>query len=530
MAIGESIQRYPLLRLVVSYVSGIAVADALYPQCGSLSCLSIAVGLLALLVLIGIQLAGKVSCRIAYGIASLVLFVMLGITSYSLARDSMQYPWPTDEQTYEARVLELPRERERSLLLAVEVHAMRDSSAWIPVNRKVFAYMAPTEAAECLLPGDVICFRSAIRPPRNFAEDLSFDYAQYLTMQRVSGTVYLPQEQWSRVGESRPTLRERMIRLRHHLQVRYMHAVFRDDALGVLTALTLGDKRMLSDEVRATYTDAGAAHVLALSGLHVGIIYAMLSFIIQGVIRRRSMRWLRELIIIAVLWLFAMLVGMSASVVRAVGMYTLYALARWVSRDSRPTHVLTLAALTMLLIRPFYLFDIGFQLSYMAMLSILWLEPRIEQLFARHTPPRIPAYLIGILCMSLAAQIGTFPLSLYHFGTFPTYFLLTNLLVVPLLSLLLPLSFLWWMLTLLCAPVSIPLGQLLQQLIQWLNLCLSHIGQWPGAVLHVADFNALSLLFTYLLILFVVLFIVKKLPRALIYALASLLALSISLL
>lgn len=527
MAIGESIQRYPLLRLIVSYLCGIAVADATYQLCSSLSLLSVAVGVLALLAMLGTHLLGK---RTAYGVASVLLFATLGAASYSFARDRIHYPWSADEHTYEAKVLELPRKRARSLLLAVEVHAMRDSSEWIPVHRKVFAYIEPTAAADSLLPGDVICFRSIVRPPRNFTDELSFDYARYLTMQGASGTVYLPQEQWCRVGETRLTLRERMIRLCHHLQVRYMHAVFRDDALGVLAALTLGDKRMLSDEVRATYTDAGVAHALALSGLHVGIIYAMLAFLMQGVIRKRSIRWLRELVIIAVLWLFALLVGMSASVVRAVSMYTLYVLARWISRDSSPIHVLSLAALSMLLVHPLYLFDIGFQLSYMAMLAILWLEPRLEQLFARCSLPRIPAYFVSILCMSLAAQIGTFPLSLYHFGTFPTYFLLTNLLVVPLLSLLLPLTLLWWLLTLLGIPLSMPFGELLQQLTQWLNLCLSHIGQWPCAVLHVTHFSALSVLLTYLLIFCVVLFVVKKTSRTLIYVLVSLLGLSISLL
>lgn len=489
-----------------------------------------AASMLALLVMIGIHLLSKADRHITYGVVSVVLFVLLGISSYSLTRDKILYTWPADECTYEARVLELPRKRERSLLLAVEVHAMRVSSEWVAVNHKVYAYMEPTDAAHSLLPGDVICFRGTMRPPRNFTQELSFDYAHYLTMQGASGTVYLAQEQWSRVGEARLSLREHMKRISHLLQVRYMHAVFRDDALGVLTALSLGDKRMLSNEVRATYADVGVAHMLALSGLHVGIIYAMLSFVLQGVIRRRSMRWVRELIILVALWLFALIVGMSASVVRAVSMYTLYLLARWISRDSNAIHVLSLAALVMLLIHPFYLFDIGFQLSYMAMLSILWLEPRIERLITRHTLPRIPAYFLGIICMSLAAQIGTFPLTLYHFGTFPSYFLLTNLLVVPFLSLLLLLTFLWWMLILFGIPLSMPFGELLQQLTQWLNLCLSYIGQWPGAVLHVPHFSLLSLLFTYLLILFATLFVVKKIPRALIYALISLLGLSLSLL
>ena len=207
--------------------------------------------------------------------------------------------------------------------------------------------------------------------------------------------------------------------------------------LGALSALTLGDKRGLSKEVREAYSDAGASHVLALSGLHVGLIYGMVAMVLRGLIRRRNLRWLRELLIVVVLWGFALLVGMSASVVRAVAMCSLFAAARWVSDGTTSSlHVLSLTALVMLLVRPLYLFDVGFQLSFMAMASILCLELYLEALVRKQTLHPVMAYLAGIVCMSTAAQLGTFPLVLHHFGTFPTYFLLTNLLAIPLLFLL----------------------------------------------------------------------------------------------
>ena len=180
-------------------------------------------------------------------------------------------------------------------------------------------------------------------------------------------------------------MRERMLRLRQRLSEKYMADTFTGDALGVLSALTLGDKRMLSAELREAYKDAGAAHVLALSGMHVGVIYGMIVFLLRGLFRRRSLRWIRELLAISVLWCFALLVGMSASVVRAVVLCTLYAFARWVSDGtSSSLHVLSLTALLMLLACPLYLFDVGFQLSFMAMVAILWIEPYLEQLFQRH--------------------------------------------------------------------------------------------------------------------------------------------------
>lgn len=528
MTVGDSIQRYPLLRVVVPYVFGIALADVAYTS--SLSLWGIVIGLLSLLVMFVTHVTRNSSRHLTYGIAATTMFVALGMTSYALTRDRKQYSWPSEECTYEAKVVELPRQRARSTLCVLQVSAIQDSAKWTSVNRKAFAYMAVGEAADSLLPGDVICFRGKVKPPHNFSEEVEFDYARYITMQGASGTVYLPQGKWEKVNTTRLTLRERMIRLSHRLQTKYMHTAFNDDALGVLTALSLGDKRTLSDEVRATYTDAGAAHVLALSGLHVGVIYAILAFVMKGMVRKRNLRWLRELLIIISLWLFALLTGMSASVVRAVGMCTLYILAHWISRDSSPIHILTLAALIMLIVKPLYLFDVGFQLSFMAMAAILGIEPYLEQLFSSHSLSRISAYFIGIICMSLAAQVGTFPLSLHHFGTFPTYFLLTNLLVIPYLFIILILTLLWWCITLTTTPLSAPLGQLLQHLTQWMNTCLEHISQWPGAVLQVSQFSIASVLFTYMFILFLCLFLIKKWPRALVYTLVSLLALSISLL
>ena len=181
------------------------------------------------------------------------------------------------------------------------------------------------------------------------------------------------------------------------------------------------------------------------------------------------------------------------------------------------------------------------------MASILWVEPYLELLFRRdgdallhffhpeqsedtrvisHYVLRpLLGFLVGLLCMSLAAQLGTFPLVLHHFGTFPTYFLLTNLVVVPCLTIVLLLSLVWWAMLLLGLPWMGLLGNLLQQIVAWMNRVLSCIGQWPGAVQHVEDFGIPAVLCTYFFILFAGLFVIKKWPRAAVFALTALLGL-----
>ena len=524
-AIGDSIQRYPLLRPLVFYLCGIGLADALYPHLPSMALYG-AWGTIILLLLLLVTWALR--REVSYGMAAWALFLVLGIWNYSQERSRTEYDWPQEQTLYELRVLSEPRARQRSVLCEMEVMARRDSSAWCRVGRKVMAYMEPCDEAAALMPGDVLCFKGRVRVPRNFSDSLSFDYARYVTLQGAAGTAYLPRRAWTKTGVEELSPREHMLRLRRHLIERYAVAGFEDEALGVISALTLGDKRMLSPEVRAVYSDAGAAHVLALSGMHVGIIYGMLAFVLRGLLRQRRWRWLRELLAVVVLWLFALMVGMAPSVVRAVSMCTLYIVARWVSDDSSSSlHVLSLTALLMLLARPLYLFDVGFQLSFMAMVAILWLEPYLENPFLRHEWHPIGGFFVGVLCMSLAAQLGTFPLVLHHFGTFPTYFLVTNLIVVPCLSLLLVTSLVWWALLLVDGYWAQSFGKLLQYVIEYINRALQCIGQWPGAVMHVEEFSGWAVLFSYLFILFAAFFVIKRWSRAAVLALASLLALLI---
>ena len=519
-AIGDSIQRYPLLHLLVPYIVGIVLSDMLYLYIGGWWMYGIGACLVLLCALFFVRHRAWL-----YGVMVACLFLLFGGIGYDLSRQHTQYGWPYGEVLYEARIADVPRHRARCMLCVMEVTGMRDISGWKTVHRKVLAYMEPTDSADLLQAGDVICFRGKVKPPKNFSNDLNFDYARYVIMQGAAGTVYLPEEDWVKVGADSLNLRERMLRLRYRLQTEYMHQAFAGDALGVLSALTLGDRRRLSEEIRAAYTDAGAAHVLALSGLHVGVIYAMLTFLMRGVLRRRDLRWLRELLTIAVLWLFALMVGFSPSVVRAVGMCTLYILSRWVSHDSNSINVLLLAALLMLFGHPLYLFDVGFQLSFMAMAAILWVEPHLEMLFHRSSLHPIPAYFVGVICMSIAAQLGTFPLTLYHFGTFSTYFLLTNIVVIPYLYVVLLLVMAWWLLIFMDIPWTTPLGEGIELLVGWVNDFLACIDQWPGAVLHIEGYNAWAAFFTYLFILFAGLFVFRRWPSGAVLALVSLLAL-----
>ena len=258
----------------------------------------------------------------------------------------------------------------------------------------------------------------------------------------------------------------------------------------VVAAMTLGDKSQLTKELRDTYAVSGASHILALSGLHLGIIYTLLSLLLS----RRRWQVISQVVIIVCIWLFVFLVGMSASVVRSAVMITVYALLSLGHRDKMSVNTLAFAAIVMLLFNPKSLFDVGFQLSFMAVLAILLFYPLFESVWSQQflLGHRLFRWLWTTLAVSCAAQIGVAPLIAYYFGRFSCYFLLTNLVVVPAATLILYLSLL---------VLLIPsLAYLLIYIVDALNQLLLWITMLPGASIEGLHPTLLQVWMTYVII------------------------------
>ena len=239
----------------------------------------------------------------------------------------------------------------------------------------------------------------------------------------------------------------------------------------VVAAMALGDKSQLTNDLKNTYAVTGASHILALSGLHLGIIYTLLALLLD----RRWWQVASQVVIIVCIWLYVFLVGMSASVVRSAVMLTVYALLSLGHRDKMSVNTLAFAAIVMLLFNPKSLFDVGFQLSFLAVLAILLFYPLFEGVWSQSflMGHRVFKWLWAMLTVSCAAQMGVAPLIAYYFGRFSNYFLLTNLLVVPAATLILYLS-----LVVLLIP---SLAYLLVYIVDTLNHLLSWIATFPGA-------------------------------------------------
>lgn len=279
---------------------------------------------------------------------------------------------------------------------------------------------------------------------------------------------------------------------RERLLNRYRQQGLEGNTYALVTATTLGDKSSIDKELQETYNISGAAHVLALSGLHMGIIYAILTLLTFGR-RRRSI--ITQTLVVVALWAFVFLVGMPSSAVRAATMLSLYALLTLGYREKASINALAFTALVMLAISPYMLFDIGFQMSFLAVLSILiwlpvmneWVSPTLQQ---RYPPLR---WLWGLTTVTLAAQLGVAPLIAYYFGRFSTFFLITNFVAIPAITIII-----WLALVTLIIPVLIPL---LTFVVNGLNTCLDTIIQLPGASIEGLHPTLLQVCLTYILVL-----------------------------
>ena len=262
------------------------------------------------------------------------------------------------------------------------------------------------------------------------------------------------------------------------------------DAYAVVAAMALGDKSALTHELRDTYSVSGASHVLALSGLHLGIIYCMLWLLLP------HRRWpaVSQTIILIVMWLYVLLVGMPVSVVRSAVMLTVYGLLSISHRNKMSVNALAFTAIVMLMWNPEWLFDIGFQLSFMAVLAILLFVPVFEDVFSAKylQEHRLVRYVWGLVAVSVSAQIGVAPLIAYYFGRLSTYFLLTNFIVLPAAYIILGFS-----LIVLLFP---SLAYILLYIVDTLNAVLFRITAIPGSSIDGFHPNVLQVVLTYVII------------------------------
>ena len=403
--------------------------------------------LVTVLLVLFLYSSGKSYKSVWFGLFTCLCSLMFGGVLTLSTYQKVNHIWSADEQLYEGVVQGDLVEKAKTYALEVGLRGVfsKDSdsaSAMLPVDASVLLYLMKDSVAPDLSRGDTLLFYSAINQPYSNTDLMGFDYARYLLHRQISGTGVVFRNRWLLKGKSSAfNLKNYSLQIRNRIAQIYHDMGFGPDEEAVVKALTIGDKSDLTSELKAMYTVSGTSHILALSGMHIGILAGILFFILYPFTYLKNGRSARLILVALLLWGFAFITGLSPSVVRAVGMFSLFAIASIVI-DERyaTTHALTLTAFLMLVYNPYYLFDISFQLSFVAVFSILFFYPAVNGLLVPSN--KILKYVWNVLSLSLVAQMGTLPIVLYNFGSFPTYFLVSNLIVAPLATVILVLSLL----------------------------------------------------------------------------------------
>ena len=297
---------------------------------------------------------------------------------------------------------------------------------------------------------------------------------------------------------------------------------FKGEELAIINALLLGQRQDISEEVMQNFQKAGAVHILAVSGLHIGIIMLLLNFLLKPLEILKKGSEIKLVLVVLFLWFFAFVAGLSPSVVRAVTMFTAVAIALTSKNTINTYNSLIISIFILLLINPYYLFEVGFQLSYLAVFFIVWLQPMLYKLWKPKL--KLADYSWQLLTVSTAAQLGVLPLSLYYFHQFPGLFFMSNLIIIPFLGMILGFGIL---IILLASLKILPafLALFYEKIIFLLNQTVGWIAQQESFFFQNISFSIISLIFTYLFIVsFFKWFEIKK-PNYLIITLFALILL-----
>lgn len=492
-------QMYPFLRIAIVLVAGIMVGDMLYGHVPVI----VMFGVLAVLVCATIVAYNRSNCKKLTTLLLMLDVFVLGIWNVGRMEQRLDVPLNGQTEMYDAVVAERPVVGQRTIRCVLAVAEGRLA------GQRIIAFFQKDSAigdVQRLAVGDGVRVVSRLKPITNSRrlQNGHFDYVRYQRVHGIVARTYINRGSWkrSRVSMRRLGIMQRVLigmrsardRLLSHNEIHNMS----ESAYAVVAAMTMGDRSRLTRELRQSYAASGASHVLALSGLHLGVIYGLLSLIFV----HRRMRVLGQVLAMVAIWAYAALVGMPPSVLRSATMLTLFAFVVLTGRRQVSLNTLAFAAVLQLVANPLALWDVGFQMSFLAVLGIVMLNMRLSNV---ETPAcigrwRVIGWVWSLVKVSLAAQLAVAPLSMYYFGTFPCYFLLTNLVAIPLATIIVYTSIVMYALG-----FWVWMQGVVATFVGWMatlmNTSLGFIASLPGACMYGIHINARQVWLMYALLL-----------------------------
>jgi competence protein ComEC len=491
----------PLLRLILPFIAGIlfAVYSPFYH-------FSIIILLLILFILCCIALGKKLHIHYAYSwLFGILIYFFLFFCGYELCHLHNEKFSPhhfnhiSDIQESIIKINDAVQLKEKSVSTRAEVVKMKSQGKWQSPNGKILIYFAKDTNSIKLEYGDIVAIHADIKeitPPQNPEE---FNYKQYMAFHSIYHQAYVKSDDWKLMQKNEGNiLFHYSISAQNFLVKLFKDQGIEDQELAVLSALLLGAREHIDPELVHAYASTGALHVLSVSGLHVGLIYVVLGFLFSFLNKLKHGNKIKAILLLLFLWIYAFITGLPPSVSRAAAMFSFIIIGQSFKRPANLYNTLSASALLQLLFDPYIIMEVGFQLSYLAVIGIVALQPQIYK--QMYTSNWVLDKIWALSSVSLAAQIITFPLGLLYFHQFPNYFLLSNLIVIPISTLIIYVSIGF----LLCSAipiVSIWMAALLKLFLSLLNNSVLWIEKFPFALIEGISISVFQTWIIYLAII-----------------------------
>ncbi|MFT3704019.1 MAG: ComEC/Rec2 family competence protein [Agriterribacter sp.] len=513
----------PFIRLLVPLMLGI-IAQWYLPV--SLIFLAIAAVLVIILFIVTQFFRGYLLYRIKWIFGILLMCMMFLFGAYITHSKNIRYQknwfgnFCKDSTTFIVTLQEPLIEKNKSYKAIASVNALCNNEVLQSTAGNILVYFKKDSTLlNELLFGTTLIFKRPLQPIRNTDNPGAFDYNRYCLFQSITHQVYLNRKDFSVSTAITQSGFSNWLQYSRSwlLDILKVYVPDKKEA-GVAEALLIGYREDLDRDLVQAYSNTGVVHVIAISGMHLAMIYGLLIVLLKPLESNKQKKWLRGAIILSVLWIFTLLAGAGPSILRSAVMFSFIIVGESMSKQVSVYHTLSASAFFLLCYNPFFLWDVGFQLSYAAVLSIVvFLKPVTNWFYFKN---KLLNYTWKLIAVTIAAQVLTTPISIYHFHQVPNLFLLSNLIIVPLSGIVLyaeillcMVSFIPWLATLTGKAVSIMLS-LMNSFIEWIN-------SLPFAVSNNIGISIIQTIALYMAIIAIALWLMHKNNSMVKYAMAA---------
>ncbi len=515
------LKRLPFLRLTIALATGIIVQWYFIVALKAIIVFT-SIVLILLVVFCGLPISKQFLLRWVRGVLMLILFFEVGMIATWRQNIHNITKWYGKNYLAGNEVVLTIREplveKTNSYKALAEVSGVYKNSEWISSTGYVLLYFKKVSAKPALDYGSQIVFNKSIQQIQKSGNPAALNYNRYCLFQNITGQAFLSTNEYKILQSKNGGAFQKLLFTVRDWALRTLKQnIHSPKELGIAEALLIGYRNDLDKDLVQAYSNTGVVHIIAISGLHIGVIYSALLMFFSLFKSSKAKRIIEPLIILSLIWLFTLIAGAAPSVLRAAVMFTFILAGKFLGKTGNIYNTLAASAFVLLFLNPFYLWDIGFQLSYTAVFSIVIFFSSVKGLL--YFRNRFLRWLWQLCAVSLSAQIFTLPLVIYHFHQLPLLFLVSNLFIVPLSGVvlfaeLILFCFSWWH-----TSASL-IGMLTEICIKWMNDFIEHINKLSFSVWDGLHISIMQLAIKFVAISFLSFWMFSKKTKNLVTALS----------